>query len=463
MKLKRIIHDKLLNIQSPESRGKQSRAALDSRKIPRSLNLFSLQKKTVVFHWQNPWILDYSRTRIPKALTHKLKFFFLAFGKVVAAMGNFNGGGEVNRAKIILDKNTTGRMIIAKFVLKETDLHDKWFVITGGCSGIGLETAKTLASAGANVVVTTSRSIEEGTKSIVKEFSKKGKGGFIVTDLSKVKVMELDLRRLESVESFSKALTACVPHIDCLVLSAGVMALPVKQESVEGFEMHLAVNYIGHYYLTELLIPSMKARKAPSRIIQLTSIAHFIAGMDLDDTHYKKNPGTYQPWFAYGRSKLATLMHAKTLARLFAEDKEFQHISVFAVHPGVISTPLLKHLNYVRKFFFKTFISNKNISEGAGAVLHACLDPDLPPASGAYLVNCKESGSSQTSLDEVLQANLHEQTAVSLVDLRPVKLATVDVRKGLRFMKRSPPPTPTPPTPTSTTTDLNTFLLDIGI
>ncbi len=169
-----------------------------------------------------------------------------------------------------------------------------------------------------------------------------GEGGYVVSDPNII-VKELDLNSLASIKRFADDILSSEPRIDQLILNAGIMALPNREETEDGFEKQIGVNHFGHFYLTSLLRPKMESQMFNSRIIVLSSKAHVRGEIDLNDLHFSKGRA-YSGFSAYGQSKLANILFAKSLADQFEEAKK--HIKVMSVHPGVIATNLWKSMGY---------------------------------------------------------------------------------------------------------------------
>jgi NAD(P)-dependent dehydrogenase (short-subunit alcohol dehydrogenase family) len=204
------------------------------------------------------------------------------------------------------------------------DLSGKTIVVTGGNSGLGFETARALARRKARVVIAC-RSAEKAQGAI---------GEITAADPgAAVEAMELDLASLASVRAFAKAFLGRFPKLDVLVNNAGVMALP-KRETVDGFEMQLGTNHLGHFALTGLLLEPLLATPG-SRVVTLSSTIHKSGRIRFDDLQSEKR---YQKWTAYGQSKLANLLFAYELQRRLAA-KRADTISV-AAHPGYAATNL---------------------------------------------------------------------------------------------------------------------------
>ncbi|MGA1803317.1 oxidoreductase [Rhizobium sp. HT1-10] len=198
-------------------------------------------------------------------------------------------------------------------------------LVTGATSGIGFETAKALAAAGAEVIVA-SRNLVKGGEVIAK--IREDHPG------AAVRFEHLDLSSLASVAELAGRIVDAVPHIDLLINNAGVMAIPTRHETVDGFEMQLASNYLGHFALTMRLMAKVLAAPAP-RIVTISSIAHRSGRIHFDDLQLKSG---YTPWKAYSQSKLATLMFSLELERRAIA--ESLNLTSIAAHPGYAVTGL---------------------------------------------------------------------------------------------------------------------------
>ncbi len=205
--------------------------------------------------------------------------------------------------------------------------HGKRVVITGGNSGLGLETAKVLVARGANVVIACRN--KKKAEAAVQEIAREAQDG------GDVVAMDLDLSKLKSVRDFAEAYKKKYDRLDVLVNNAGLMAVP-RGKTADGFETQIGVNHMGHFVLTSRLLPVLLATPG-SRVITLSSGMHAYGQNDyFDDIDFKTVP--YDPWKAYGQSKLANLHFAFELARRLAQhDKETLSL---AAHPGYAATEL---------------------------------------------------------------------------------------------------------------------------
>lgn len=268
-------------------------------------------------------------------------------------------------------------------------LKGKTAIVTGGNSGIGLELCKTLAYGGCRVIMC-SRSVDNGEKVKLEEIGKHGHGGYVVEDLSLVQVLALDLNNLQSVRDFvTEFATLNIEHVDYLFLNAGIMALADLQYTQDGcFEKQIGVNHFGHAYLCKLLFQNkafIEKPEQPLRIVTTSSIAHkFLADMSISDLHYKKR--SYTKWGAYGSSKLANVMYAKSLNKRHLTGKS----SAVSVRPGIIATNLWKETGAFARFISYLFEGPKSIPQGASSLLYAGLEPKYsePAWKGSIIDNC---------------------------------------------------------------------------
>lgn len=198
-------------------------------------------------------------------------------------------------------------------------------VVTGATSGIGYEAALALAGAGARVVLA-SRNAEKGAEMLARIRA--------AYPAAEVSFEPLDLASLASVEACAERIAGTTPRLDLLVNNAGVMAIPTRHETVDGFEMQLGANYLGHFALTLRLLPRLLAASAP-RVVTLSSLAHRSGRIDFDDLQARQR---YRPWTAYCQSKLATLMFGLELERR-ARAARWPLMSN-AAHPGFARTGL---------------------------------------------------------------------------------------------------------------------------
>ena len=216
------------------------------------------------------------------------------------------------------DVDTTTDEVVAGL-----DLSEKTVVVTGATSGLGKESARALASAGAQVVLC-GRDDAKG-QAVVDEIG--GATSF----------QHLDLADLDSVRTSADELLSRIERLDVLLNNAGVMACPLDR-TADGFEMQFGTNHLGHFLFTARLFPLL-LESAPSRIVNLSSHGHMIGGVDLEDPNYEHRD--YDKWGAYGQAKTANVLFSRELDRRFGD----HDVHAYAVHPGMIITELGRHLD----------------------------------------------------------------------------------------------------------------------
>ncbi|XP_021895360.1 short-chain dehydrogenase TIC 32, chloroplastic-like [Carica papaya] len=250
-------------------------------------------------------------------------------------------------------------------------------IVTGGSSGIGVETARVLALCGVHVVLAV-RNMDAGSK--VKEEIQKE------IPAAKVDVMELDLSSLASVRNFASEYKSSGLSLNILINNAGVMATPFML-SQDNIELQFATNHLGHFLLTNLLLETMKNTACESnregRIVNVSSEGHRFAyreGICFDKIN---DESWYNSLFAYGQSKLANILHANELARRLKEDRA--EITVNSLHPGSIMTNLLRHHSFINRIgnIFGKYVL-KNVQQGAATTCYIALNPQVKGLSGEY-------------------------------------------------------------------------------
>ena len=213
------------------------------------------------------------------------------------------------------------------------DLTGKVVIVTGANSGIGYETARALAGAGAETVLAC-RNLEKGRQAAEQIRMEDPPGT--------VRLILLDLADLASACSFSEFFKERYDRLDILINNAGVMALAERLETADGFEMQFGTNHLGHFALTGLLIERIKDTQG-ARVVNVSSVAEMIGRINFDDLNARKS---YNRWSAYGQSKIANLLFTYELQRRF-EASGFDAISA-ASHPGWTATNLQSHSAFLR-------------------------------------------------------------------------------------------------------------------
>ena len=207
-------------------------------------------------------------------------------------------------------------------ITKDIDLTGKIAIVTGGYSGIGIETTRALINSGAEVIIPAKRS----------EVAIKNLEGIV----SKENVIEMDLSDLNSVKNFTDGYKENFNRLDLLINNAGIMACPETRIG-NNWESQIAINHFGHFMLTKELM-DMMADNDGARFVSLSSSAHSLTGMLWDDIHFLNSP--YDKWMAYGQSKTASSLIAIEFDKLMKD----KGVRGFSVHPGGIMTPLQRHL-----------------------------------------------------------------------------------------------------------------------
>ena len=242
-------------------------------------------------------------------------------------------------------------------------------VVTGATGGLGYEMALALARAGAEVILT-GRDDRKGLSAIEKIHRE--------VSCARISYEPLDLSNLASIADFSQR-TLSRQSLDLLINNAGVMALPRRQVTADGFEMQFGTNYLGHFVLTARLMPLLRRASGP-RVVNVSSLAHRTAFIDFDDLQGAR---VYSPWKAYGQSKLALLMFALELQR--RSDASGWNLTSNAAHPGFARTSLfasgpgglLALASGIAAPFF-----GQSATDGARPILFAATSPKAKP--GAY-------------------------------------------------------------------------------
>ncbi|GLZ40836.1 SDR family NAD(P)-dependent oxidoreductase [Actinokineospora sp. NBRC 105648] len=262
-----------------------------------------------------------------------------------------------------------GATSTATEVLDGIDLSGKLAIVTGGYSGIGLETTRALTAAGARVVVPARRRAEAEEA---------------LAGIDGVEVDELDLADLESVRGFAERFLASGRGIDLVIASAGVMACPETRVG-PGWELQFATNHLGHFALVNRLWPAV----APgARIVAVSSRGHHASAIRWDDPHFATG---YEKWEAYGQSKTANILFALWLDRLADRG-----VRAFSVHPGVIWTNLARHIPRQEQLDAGWFDADgtplmtfKTPEQGAATQVWAATSGLLDGVGGVYCEDCE--------------------------------------------------------------------------
>lgn len=282
-------------------------------------------------------------------------------------------------------------------VLAGVDLSGKTALVTGASSGLGAETARALAAAGAAVILPV-RSPEK-----VEVLAAEIRASLPGAD---VRVAAMDLGDYDSVRRFAVGLVAEGRPLHLLINNAGIMATPLRR-TPQGHESQLATNHFGHFLLTSLLAPLLRAA-APARVVQLTSTGHRLSPVHFEDLHYEQR--TYDKWGAYGQSKTANALFAVELDRRLRP----AGVAAFAVHPGGIMTGLQKELSREEMEAMGWFDKDgnphplfKTPAQGASTSVWAATSPLLDGKGGLYLEDCNVAPLADASAPSFFGVHAH--------------------------------------------------------
>lgn len=252
------------------------------------------------------------------------------------------------------------------------DLTGKVAIVTGGYSGLGLETTRTLAEAGA-IVVVPARSAEKAQKALA--------------GIRNVEQAALDLADPVSIDAFAAGFLSRTKRLDILINNAAIMASPLMRDA-RGYEAQFATNHLGHFQLTARLWPALMAANG-ARVVSLSSIGHRISPPDLDDPNFER--AEYNKWIAYGRAKSANSLFAIGLDRRGAP----RSVRAFAVHPGGIMTDLQRYMPEEEKRAMGWIDEHGNINErfktpsqGAATSVWCATNAQLDDMGGVYCEDC---------------------------------------------------------------------------
>ncbi len=272
-----------------------------------------------------------------------------------------------------------GATSTADEVLADKDLSGTIAFITGGASGLGQETARAMAAKGAHVIIAAR---DQSKLDTAAGEIRAGSGS------DKVETILCDLASLESVRACAAEAAERFDRIDLLINNAGVMACPFTKTE-DGFEMQFGTNHLGHFLLTNLLVPLVEKGNAP-RIVNLSSRGHVFADVDHDDPNYENRE--YEKWAAYGQSKTANIQFSVGLENRLAA----RGIHSYALHPGGIMTNLGRHMTEQDMEWMMARVKEnagdgpglKTIPQGAATTCYTATSDDLAGQGGVYLEDC---------------------------------------------------------------------------
>ncbi|KAI4872975.1 hypothetical protein NFI96_023662 [Prochilodus magdalenae] len=282
-------------------------------------------------------------------------------------------------------------------------LDGKTVLITGANTGIGKETAVDMAKRGARVILAC-RDLDKAHTAAGEIRKRSGNGNVLVK--------KLDLASLQSVRALAKDIKENEDRLDILINNAGIMMCP-KWLTEDGFEMQFGVNHLGHFLLTNLLLDQLKS-STPSRIVNVSSLAHERGHIHFNDINLDKN---YDPRKSYEQSKLANVLFSSELtSRLKGTG-----VTVYSLHPGVVRTELGRYFFpkmalWMRILIVPLFLLFKTPWEGAQTTIYCAVDESLQNTSGLYYSDCAPKEAAPQARDDATASKLWDLSA-SMVGL----------------------------------------------
>ncbi|XP_066577956.1 retinol dehydrogenase 11 [Amia ocellicauda] len=273
------------------------------------------------------------------------------------------------------------RNVFAKSWSSDVKLDGKTAIVTGANTGIGKETAKDLARRGARVILAC-RDMEKAKVAVNEIIEETGN--------DRVIPCKMDLSDTKSICEFAEQIYNMEEPIHFLINNAGVAMCPYTT-TADGYEMQFGVNHLGHFFLTFLLLDLLK-QSAPSRVINVSSVSHYMGKIQFDDLNSEKD---YHPVKAYVQSKLANVLFTRELSRKLRGTG----VTVYAVDPGAVYTEAIRHMKQFIQIFITSFnFLIKTPAEGAYTTLYCALTPDLE--NGGYFSNCAPTVCSRAAADD---------------------------------------------------------------
>ena len=269
-------------------------------------------------------------------------------------------------------------------------MQDKHCLITGGSDGIGLAAARQLARRGAHVtIVGRNRTKTEAAVARIAAETGNPAVGYLLADLSS----QREVRRLAS------EVKERMPRLDVLLNNAGAIFLS-RRASVDGIEMTFALNHLGYFLLTVLLLDLLQ-ESAPARIVNVSSSSHY--SVDRIRLERLPDPRSGPGYRAYGRSKLCNVLFTYELARRLAGSG----VTVNALHPGLVRTGIARN-NGLRGRIANFFIGVRGVdaAQGAETLVYLAASPEAEGITGRFFIDCRPVPSSPLSYDQELAANL---------------------------------------------------------
>ncbi|KAE8155208.1 hypothetical protein BDV25DRAFT_169337 [Aspergillus avenaceus] len=288
-----------------------------------------------------------------------------------AAHANPQGPGDARPTalQIVKDAEMQGKLV------------GKSVVITGVSSGIGIETVRALAATGATLYLT-ARNLPKAQAALSDFFN-----------AEQMELIEMDQGSLDSVRSAASSILSKTDQVSILINNAGIMAVPERQLSKDGYELQFATNHLAHFLLFHLLKPALLAASTPefqSRVVNVASDSHRAHGLNASD-NYSFQKGGYHPWAGYSQSKTANVYMASEIERRYGS----RGLHAVSVHPGAIATGLGANLTEAE---VNALLQNdawttlwKSPEQGAATTVWGAVDKEWEGKGGKYLADCAES------------------------------------------------------------------------
>jgi NAD(P)-dependent dehydrogenase (short-subunit alcohol dehydrogenase family) len=292
-------------------------------------------------------------------------------------------------------------------VIRGIDLSGKVAIVTGGSSGLGVETVRAIANAGATVLVPARNVVAASA---------------CLAFIDRVQIEYLDLLDPTSIDAFAARFLATGQQLHMLINSAGIMGAPLARDD-RGFESHFATNHLAHFQLTAALWPALQ-RAEGARVVSVSSSGHRYSDVHFDDLHFEKRK--YDPLRAYGQSKTGNVLFAVAL-----DDRGRQHgVRAYALHPGSAVTPLARHTPQAKLEAMGVVDEHgrpvidpsrnlKSIEQGASTAVWCATSPQLAGLGGVY---CENNDIAPVSAHEGPNGSTSEHRTSPFVGVMPYAL-----------------------------------------
>ncbi|XP_065661063.1 retinol dehydrogenase 12 isoform X1 [Hydra vulgaris] len=293
-------------------------------------------------------------------------------------------------------------------------LNGKVIIITGANSGIGFETALELCKRGAKVIL----ACRDEARGLNAMHSIK-----LAFKCANVEYMPLDLSSYESIRGFVILFKRKHGYLNILINNAGIIFVP-HMFSKEGIELNFAVNHLGHFLLTLLLLPMLKCSNTHSRIILISSLTYIFSNIQVGDLNFTSRP--YNSLQAYADSKCASLATFLNLAKKFT----FDDVSISCVDPGIIFSNIGRDAWFMSSFFYQvlcrpfTWLAFKGTRAGAQTSIYCACSKDVETKKGGFYSECEQRIPWPIVFDENLCDSVWKKS-FEMLDLTEVELASI--------------------------------------